>query len=268
MWKLASTNRILWSVLAPATNKISDNIYPNCPRHCNNGGPQVKGFGFDQYSSLVLAVPTLWIIIDITATYYLIIGILDVKNAFQDTFKDSSKREIIDCPPHYISWFKFHFPNIHIEPASDDLYVMEIYRGMQGTKPAGSQWNNIINLVLYSLGFIKNLIDYALFTLQKNSTKYVIIVGYSTYEFLFDHSSIHIFKYFFAGLNKYFVVTSNECSKLSYINLRIIKYPYRISIDQTYHIQNTILAQWFPDASEKVNSDPTPSRQTAPLNLI
>ena len=41
--------------------------------------------------------------------------------------------------------------------------------------------------------------------------------------------------------------------------LRIIQSLYGISIHQTSHIQYNILAQWFPYASEKVNSAPTPS---------
>ena len=51
---------------------------------------------------------------------------------------------------------------------------------------------------------------------------------------------------------------SKEGSQLSYLNLRIIQPPYGISIDQTSHIYYTILTQWFPCASEKVKSAPTP----------
>ena len=39
-------------------------------------------------------------IIAITDTYHLTIGIADVTNDFQNTLKTSSKKEIIDCPPH------------------------------------------------------------------------------------------------------------------------------------------------------------------------
>ena len=52
-------------------------------------------------------------------------------------------------------------------------------------------------------------------------------------------------------------MNSKEGPQLSYLNTRIIQYPYGISIYQTSHIQDTILAQWFPDASEKVNYSPT-----------
>ena len=52
-----------------------------------------------------------------------------------------------------------------------------------------------------------------------------------------------------------------EGPKLSYLNIRIIKSPYRIIIDQTYHIQDNILEQWFPYDSEKVNSIPNPIKE-------
>ena len=63
---------------------------------------------------------------------------------------------------------------------------------------------------------------------------------------------------FLAGLNKYFLVTSKEFIELSYLNLNIIQSTYKISIYETYHIQDTILSQWFTDSYERVNSDPNP----------
>ena len=72
-------------------------------------------------------------IISIAATYHLTIFILDVTNAFQNTSKASSERLIIDCPAHYVSWFKFHFPNICTEPDPNGLNGMEIWCGMQVT---------------------------------------------------------------------------------------------------------------------------------------
>ena len=53
-------------------------------------------------------------------------------------------------------------------------------------------------------------------------------------------------------------MTSKEGPELSYLNLCIIQSPHGISIYQTKHIKDTILVQWFPDATECVNSDTTP----------
>ena len=57
------------------------------------------------------------------------------------------------------------------------------------------------------------------------------------------------------GLNRYFPATSKEFRQLSYLNLRIILSPYGIIIDHTSHIEDTVIAQWFPEASDKFNSD-------------
>ena len=69
---------------------------------------------------------------------------------------------------------------------------------------------------------------------------------------------MHLFKDFLAGINKYFPVISKELFELYYPNLCIIQYTYNISIYHTYHIQYTILVQWFPYAFEKVTYDTTP----------
>ena len=79
----------------------------------------MKGAGFDQYSSPFLAANTLRLIINVSAAYHITISILDVTDDFHNNLKASSKREIIDCPHHYTSWFKVRFSTICIEPASN-----------------------------------------------------------------------------------------------------------------------------------------------------
>ena len=86
----------------------------------------MKGIEFDQYSSPVLAEPTLRLNVAIATTYHLTIGITYVTNAFQNTLKAYSECEIIDCPPHKIYWFKLLLPFIRIEPSPDGKYVMYI----------------------------------------------------------------------------------------------------------------------------------------------
>ena len=181
---------------------------------------------------------------------------MDVTNAFQNTLKSSSKKYIIDCPPHYTAWFKLRVPTIWIEPTSYGRYAIEIYRRMQGTKNYGCQWNTILNLVLSSLGFVKHVIYHALYILHKKCTNDVLIVGCSTEDFLCAYDITHIFRYFLSGINKYLHVNPKEGPELSYINLWIIQSPYGTIIDQADHIKTIILAQWFPDATERVKYSP------------
>ena len=82
------------------------------------------------------------------------------------------------------------------------------------------------------------------------------------------YSIIHLFKYFFARINKYLPVTYKEGPYLYYLNIHTIQSPYGIINYQTAHIQYTILAQWFTDDSEKVNSDTTPFKADIIFELI
>ena len=118
----------------------------------------MKGIDFDKYYYPVLSAPTIFLIVAISATYQLTIGIADVTNDFQNTLKASCKHDIIEFPPHCISWLKFRFPAIQIEPATDGHYIMEICHGIQGSKSTRLQWNTISCLLLSALGFAKHVI--------------------------------------------------------------------------------------------------------------
>ena len=55
---LPSKTRVIWSILSPCKNSISENIYHYFPCNCANGETQVKVIDFDQSSSPYLAAPT------------------------------------------------------------------------------------------------------------------------------------------------------------------------------------------------------------------
>ena len=82
----------------------------------------MKVIDFDQSYSPVLSSSTLRMIVTIAATYHLTIGIADVTNTLHNTSKDSYEQQIIDFPPHYLSWFKLHLPTICIEPSPYGRY--------------------------------------------------------------------------------------------------------------------------------------------------
>ena len=85
---------------------------------------------------------------------------------------------------HYTTWFKFHFPNIYIKTSPNGQYIMEIYRSMQGTKPAGSQLNTILHLVLSSLGLVNHIINHSLYIFHHKSENGFLVVRFYVDYFL------------------------------------------------------------------------------------
>ena len=97
----------------------------------------------------VIASPKILLIVTVSAAYHRIIGILNVTNAFQNTLKASSYHDIINCPPHYISWFKLCFPAIHIEPAPNGRYVMEFFAASKELSPMAVSRTTLYTLSSY-----------------------------------------------------------------------------------------------------------------------
>ena len=93
---------------------------------------------------------------------------------------------------------------------------------------------------------------------SEKSTKDVLIVGCSTDDFLCAYYSTHLLQDFLSVINKYSPVTYKEGLELSYLKLHTIHSPHGIIIDHTYHTKDAILARWFPDVTEQVNSDTAP----------
>ena len=122
----------------------------------------MNGVGFDKYSPPVISAPTLHIMFSIAYAYHFTIRISDFTTTFKNTLKASSKSEIIYFPPNYISWVKFRFHTIFIEPATNGHYIMEICCKIQGTNTTGRQRKTILQLVLSYLGFVKYVIDHAI----------------------------------------------------------------------------------------------------------
>ena len=51
---------------------------------------------------------------------------------------------------------------------------------------------------------VKNIIDHALYALQRKPDNYILILGLSTENFLCDYSTQKLFNNFIVGTNKYF----------------------------------------------------------------
>eukprot|EP00978_Attheya_sp_CCMP212_P009163 scaffold21618_cov63-Attheya_sp.AAC.5 len=101
---------------------------------------------------------------------------------------------------------------------------------IQGTKPTGHQWTNILTNVLQVHKYKQNHIDHAVFIYCSPEKTETQIVCVSTDDFVC-------------------AFTHQQGPKLSYLNLNIEQHSQYISLDQTAHIPN-IVDTWFSDSTD------------------
>ena len=73
--------------------------------------------------------------------------ILDVSNTFQNTNVPIHERVCVCPTPYYLDWFKISYPNVLLN-LDDGLFFLQCMNVIQGTKPAGRQWNILLDVVV------------------------------------------------------------------------------------------------------------------------
>jgi len=123
--------------------------------------------------------------------------------------------------------------------------VLQCLKTIQGTRDAGQRCYKLISGCLYELKFIRCSCDHGIFILTtQTETCYIAL---ETDDLLFISRTREPFLRLKLALEKLFNSTVCEGSVLKFLNLRIIQSPSGISFDQTRHIQNVILAEYFKD---------------------
>jgi hypothetical protein len=72
-------------------------------RHCANGSAMIRGIDFQESYSAVALASSVRMTIAIAAAENLILAIIDVKNAFQNTMLPDGERQHLSLPPYYIA---------------------------------------------------------------------------------------------------------------------------------------------------------------------
>jgi hypothetical protein len=229
-------------------------------RHCANGAGMQKGVDYAESYAPVATACSIRIVVALAAGHNMTIGIADVKNAFQNTMLPVGQRAHLTMPPYYLQWFRRKYPMVKIEPLASeaDKYCLQSINAIQGTKPAGNQWNKILTNVLQHHKYKQNPIDHAVFVYHSSDMTQTQIICVSTDDFLcaFTHQSL--FDDLCTSLKKYFELTTKEGPELSYLNLSITQTSEYIAIDQTKHIKE-IVESWFPETSN-IHTTDTPFR--------
>ena len=94
----------------------------------------------------------LFIIIDISSTEVLILFLLDISNAFQNTIlPNPAERVCIILPYLFMDWYNIKCPKHPLASINQKgLYIQSI-KSIQETKPAEKYWYDLLKSILITL---------------------------------------------------------------------------------------------------------------------
>ena len=233
--------------------KVKDTQIPHqydlYARTCADGSTQKEHIDFTDSYSPVGSIDSLRILLNIAAATGLLISILDISNAFQNSIIfDASERVYLSLPPLYLDWFRQQWPDYDLPSLNVKDLVIQCLKSIQGTRDAGQCWYKLLFGCLLSLQMIRCSCDHGIF-IWKLPTETCFLV-LETDDLLFLSKTRSPFLTLKAELERLFDLTVSEGSVLKFLNLRIIQSPAGVSFDQTMHIKNTILYEYFKDVPD------------------
>ena len=236
--------KILRSIMSTKVKKKGPTLYQLVARMCADGSGQEKGIDYEFSYSPTSGAPPIRITLSLAASHDLILAIIDVVNCFQSTLIPEDERLIITMPPLYRKWFQKTYPNVKWEHSPSGKYVLQLLNGLQGDKSIGRKWYLLLKRLLEEFGFVSCIQEPSLFIYEKENG--TMILNTSTDDFLCAYSNQTIFDTLCTHLKRFFDITTEQGTLLKYLNLRIIQSPFGISVDQSQHIEHTIINKYFP----------------------
>ena len=89
-------------------------------------------------------------------------SILDNSSSFQNTNVTIHEIVCVGPPPYYMAWFQKSYPNSPLNRYYGP-FCPQFTNGIMGTKPAGIQWNYLLDEVVTILKYNKITIDHAIY---------------------------------------------------------------------------------------------------------
>ena len=83
--------------------------------------------------------------------------ILDVSDEFHNTNVPIHESFCVSTPPYYLGWFEITYPNVLFNQCYGPFFHQLIHL-IQGTKPAGRQWNRLLDAVVTIIKYLKSVI--------------------------------------------------------------------------------------------------------------
>ena len=116
--------------------------------------------------------------------------------------------------------------------------------GIQGTNPAGRQWNRLLDAVFKTLKYKKSKIYYAIY-IKVFTDGTVSYLTFYTDDVLNTTNNETAFPELTRVFEENFKLKVQDGSVLKYLNLRVWKYPLCFIVDQPDHIMELVNG-WLP----------------------
>jgi hypothetical protein len=201
----------------------------------------VEGIHFEHAFASVAMIDRIHFMMCIGASQGKHAYILDIRKAFHNTIEfDPSKMTYTTFPPFFVEYLRLRWSKHPDLPAVDNdpqAYVVQNFCSMQGQKDAGQK--------LRHTSLHRSISDHGTFVWKQPESE--LFLALATNECLVLIDNWAQFLDLKTKLEAICGVTLQDGSTLRFLTLRIIQSPDGISIDQTYHIVETIIEPSLKD---------------------
>ncbi len=227
------------------------NQYDLYARTCADGSTQQEYIDFHDSYSPVASIESIRVLLNIAASSGLLVSILDISNAFQNSIIfDATERVYMSLPPFYLEWFLHQWSDFPLPSTNPKELVLQCLKSIQGTRDAGRRWYILLSGCLLELKMVRSSTDHGVFIWSFNGLEQCYL-ALATDDILFISKTRAPFLFLRQELEKLFDLTVTEGSVLKFLNLRIVQSPAGISFDQTQHIRSILLGEYFANVDPR-----------------
>ena len=129
-----------------------DNQYDLYSRKCADVLSMIEGVDFTVYYAPVAVIWSLFIIAALASAEGLILFVLDISNAFQNTIlPNPAERVCIILPYLFMDWYNIKCPKHPLASINQKGLYIQAIKSIQETKPAEKYWYDLLKSILITL---------------------------------------------------------------------------------------------------------------------
>ena len=170
-----------------------DNKYDLYSRTFSDGSYMLEGVEFTVSYAPVAGIRSLSIILSISSSECLILFELNISNAFQKTILPNPvERVYLILPYIYLYWYKIKRQKYTLASSSQRELCIQAINSIQGTKPAGKLWYDLLKSIFITVKIIRLSSDHAVLSWVLKNKKSLLYV--ETYYILMTTENIICFE--------------------------------------------------------------------------